>query len=77
MVVRIDPETKEVVGFTILNFEKRFERRGTSETLTLTAVFEQVSDAAEAKGEPQINADHANLLSRYLYLSVFIGVYIY
>lgn len=28
IVVRIDPKTKEIVGFTILNFEKRFEHRG-------------------------------------------------
>ncbi|KAF5411325.1 MAG: DUF2283 domain-containing protein [Euryarchaeota archaeon] len=26
ILMRIDPETDEVLGFTILNFEKRFER---------------------------------------------------
>ncbi|MDP2765952.1 MAG: DUF2283 domain-containing protein [Candidatus Methanoperedens sp.] len=33
IVVRIDPKTKEIVGFTILNFEKRFEHRDKEETL--------------------------------------------
>ncbi len=50
VVVRIDPKTKEILGFTILNFEKRFEHRDKSETLPITAIFEQVGDAAEAEG---------------------------
>ena len=27
VIIRIDPRTKEIVGFTILNFEKRFEHQ--------------------------------------------------
>lgn len=50
VVVQIDPKTKEILGFTILNFEKRFEHKDTSETLPITAIFEQIGDAAEAEG---------------------------
>ncbi len=50
VVVRIDPKTKEIVGFTILNFEKRFEHKDKSETLPITAVFEEAGDYAEAEG---------------------------
>jgi len=49
IVVRIDPQTKEVVGFTILNFEKRFENKDKSETLPLTVTFAQV-EGMEAEG---------------------------
>lgn len=49
IVVRIDPKTKEIVGFTILNFEKRFEHRAKEETLPITATFAQV-EGVEAEG---------------------------
>jgi len=49
IVVRIDPKTKEMVGFTILNFEKRFEHRAKEETLPITATFAQV-EGVEAEG---------------------------
>lgn len=48
VVVRIDPKTKEIVGFTILNFEKRFEHQEKAETLPITAVFEEVDGAVDA-----------------------------
>lgn len=44
VLVRIDPETKEIVGFTILNFEKRFEHLRRPETLPITAVFSQAGE---------------------------------
>lgn len=50
VVMRIDPKTKEIVGFTILNFEKRFEHLNKSETLPITATFAQVGKAVEAEG---------------------------
>jgi len=37
--MRFDPKTKKIVGFTILNFEKRFEHLSKSETLPITATF--------------------------------------
>ncbi|MCZ7381485.1 MAG: DUF2283 domain-containing protein [Candidatus Methanoperedens sp.] len=49
IVVRIDPKTKEIVGFTILNFEKRFEHVHRSETLPITATFAQ-DEGMEAEG---------------------------
>lgn len=49
IIVRIDPKTKEIVGFTILNFEKRFEHVHRSETLPITATFVQV-EGMEAEG---------------------------
>ena len=49
IVVRIDPKTKEIVGFTILNFQKRFEHRDKGETLPITATFAQV-EGMEAEG---------------------------
>ncbi len=44
VIIRIDPKTKEIVGFTILNFEKRFEHMARSETLPITATFGQIED---------------------------------
>ncbi len=41
IVVRINPKTKEIIGFTILNFEKRFEHKS-EETLPIIATFNQV-----------------------------------
>ncbi len=49
IVVRIDPKTKEIVGFTILNFEKRFEHKEKGETLPITATFSEV-EGMEAEG---------------------------
>ena len=37
--VRKDPKTKEIVGFMILNFEKRFKKLGVIEEIPLKAVF--------------------------------------
>ncbi len=49
VIIRVDPRTKEIVGFMILNFEKRFERKVRSETLPITATFEQIEEL-EAEG---------------------------
>ncbi len=49
IVVRIDPKTKEILGFTILNFEKRFEHVDRTETLPITATFTQI-EGMEAEG---------------------------
>ncbi len=35
VIMRLDPNTEEIVGFTILNFEKRFEHLDSSETLPI------------------------------------------
>jgi len=35
IVVRIDPKTDEIVGFTILNFEKRFEKLKKGEKISV------------------------------------------
>ena len=48
IVVRVKPDTGEVVGFTILNFEKRFEHLNSSETLPITATFTEIGKALEA-----------------------------
>lgn len=37
--VRKDPKTKEIVGFMILNFEKRFKKLGTIQKVPLKAFF--------------------------------------
>ncbi len=50
IVMRTDPKTKEIVGFTILNFEKRFEHLDRSETLPITATFAQIDKAIETEG---------------------------
>ncbi len=50
VVMRLDPVTKEIVGFTILNFEKRFEHLDTSETLPIAATFSDISKALKAEG---------------------------
>ncbi len=42
ILMRIDPETSEVLGFTILNFEKRFER-------TKVEIFQLTAKLAQAK----------------------------
>jgi uncharacterized protein YuzE len=50
VVMRIDPKTKEIIGFTILNFEKRFERLENSETLPIAATFSHIGKALEIEG---------------------------
>lgn len=40
VVARLDPKTKEVVGFTILNFSKRFMDRDRPREIPLDATFE-------------------------------------
>jgi uncharacterized protein YuzE len=50
IVMRINPETKEIIGFTIMNFEKRFEHLDKSETLPIAATFSHISQAIEAEG---------------------------
>lgn len=42
ILMRIDPETSEVLGFTVLNFEKRFER-------TKVEIFPLTAKLAQAK----------------------------
>lgn len=37
--VRKDPKTDEIVGFMVLNFEKRFQKLGEKETVPLNALF--------------------------------------
>ena len=37
--VRKNPKTKEIVGFMILNFQKRFKKLGNIEEIPLKAVF--------------------------------------
>ncbi len=49
IIIRINPQTEEIMGFTIFNFEKRFERRVRSETLPITATFGQIEEL-EAEG---------------------------
>ncbi len=48
--MRLDPNTEEIVGFTILNFEKRFEHLDSSETLPIAATFSDISRALEVEG---------------------------
>lgn len=50
IVMRLDPKTNKIVGFTILNFEKRFDHLNKSETLPITATFAQIDKAIEAEG---------------------------
>lgn len=37
--VRKDPKTGEIMGFMVLNFEKRFQTLGEKETVQLNAMF--------------------------------------
>lgn len=39
VIVRLDPTTKEVVGFTILNFLKRLRKKAKKVTVPLKAKF--------------------------------------
>ena len=50
IIMRLDPDTDEIIGFTILNFEKRFEHLNSSETLPIAATFSHISKALEAEG---------------------------
>jgi uncharacterized protein YuzE len=40
--VRIDPKTKEVLGFMILNFRRQFQRKHTIPSIPVTGHFELV-----------------------------------
>ncbi len=46
ILIRIDPISKKIVGFTILNFEKRFKDLKTAEQLPIKAVFDLIKKAA-------------------------------
>lgn len=46
IIVRRDPKTRGVVGFTVLNFEKRFENSKKAETLDLAAELRIVAAKA-------------------------------
>ncbi len=37
--IRKDPKTKEIVGFMILNFEKRFKKLGQEQEIPIKAIF--------------------------------------
>jgi len=37
--VRRDPKTNEIVGFMMLNFEKRFNKLGKKESVPIKAIF--------------------------------------
>ncbi len=50
VIMRLDPNTEEIVGFTILNFEKRFEHLDSSENLPIAATFSHISRALEVEG---------------------------
>ena len=50
IIKRLDPHTDEIVGFTILNYEERFEHLDSSETLPIASTFSHISKALEAKG---------------------------
>lgn len=50
IVIRFDPKTNKIIGFIILNFEKRFEHLNKSETLPITATFAQIGKVIEAEG---------------------------
>ena len=49
VIIRLDPDTEKIVGFTILNFEKRFEHLDSSETLPIAATFSHISRALEVE----------------------------
>jgi len=50
IVMRINPKTNKIVGFTILNFENRFEHLNKAETLPIIATFAKIDKAIEAEG---------------------------
>jgi len=50
VIMRINPKTKEIMGFTILNFEKRFECLENSETIPIAATFSHIGKALEIEG---------------------------
>lgn len=37
--VRVDPKSNEIVGFSVLNFEKGFRKTGESRTIPISARF--------------------------------------
>jgi uncharacterized protein YuzE len=39
LFLRIDPKTQEIVGFSVLNFEKSFRKTGESHILPVSAKF--------------------------------------
>ena len=41
--IRRDMKTKKIVGFMMLNFEKRFKKLGKKETVPIKAVFSSIS----------------------------------
>ncbi len=48
-VLRLDPETKEIVGFTIIDFGARFAQKEPPSSVPLKATFERVGRMRKAK----------------------------
>ena len=48
-ILRLDPETKEVVGFTIVDFATHFAKQKPSMTIPLMATFERATQSPRAK----------------------------
>jgi len=49
VVVRVDPQTHKIVGFTILNFEKRFTHLATAEKVPIDAAFSQMNESSQTQ----------------------------
>ena len=43
VVLRLDPATKRIVGFTILNFEKRFKKGNKEFPVPIEAVMKEIA----------------------------------
>ena len=44
ILVRVQPETEEIVGFTILNFAERFSGLKKEQSVPIKAQFESIED---------------------------------
>lgn|SRR5574341_1108759 len=58
-ILRLDPKTKEVVGFTIIDFAARFTRKEPPISLPLKATFEHVRKTRKAKVVAESKATYA------------------
>jgi len=47
LILRLDPETKEIVGFTIIDFLAHFSRPGPRLRIPLEASFQPLADVKE------------------------------
>jgi|GEM_PF-429292 uncharacterized protein YuzE len=58
VILRLDPQTREVVGFTIVDFARRFAKAAVPLRVPLSVTFEQAGKKQKARAVAEGKAAH-------------------